>query len=124
MTNLDSLVQQQNAAARCSFEHPEHLSDHQASSRRRAIRWHYGRGECERTMCVAYRWGSAYEFRLIESARPDDVRRFASAVALLNRQATIERKLIADGWHLVRFTHHLEAYDGLTHYGSFEPPPF
>jgi hypothetical protein len=114
---IDSLLQHQNTGARCSFERPEHLSDHQASSRRRAIWWHYGRGDCERTMCAAYRWRGAYEFRLIVPARPDDVQRFASAVALLNRQATIERKLIADGWHLVRFTHQFEAREGLTHDG-------
>jgi hypothetical protein len=121
MAMINSLVQQQDAKACHSCEHPEHLVDHQAGSRHGAIWWHYGRGERERTTCVAYGLGRAYEFRLIVSAGRNDVQRFASAVALLNHQAAIERTLIGDGWHLARFTHQLEALDGLTGHGSLGP---
>jgi hypothetical protein len=78
----------------------------------RWISWHYGRGEREETSCTACCLGCGYLFRRFVSAGPEEVRRFASAAALLNRHASIERQLFAAGWHLVRFTHHLADIPG------------
>ena len=110
MAPLTSLVPQQNLEPRCSLERPEHLSHTpRANSRPGAIWWHYGRGERETMSCAGYPLGRGYQLRLVAPGGHDDVRRFASAVALLNRHALIERELIADGWHLVRFTHQISS---------------
>jgi hypothetical protein len=71
----------------------------------RTVSWHYGRGERDEASCTACCLGRGYQFRLFASARPDEVRFFASAADLLSHHAWIERQLLAAGWHLVRFTH-------------------
>src|ERR671911_1148321 len=89
---------------RRSFPYDQ-LPGPRARSGRRAIWWHYGRGEREETSCTACCLGRGYQFRLFASAGPDEVGRFASAADLLSHHAWIERQLFAAGWHLVRFTH-------------------